>query len=52
MPFGDNVNTETILQLIVLMLMRGKSAAMSTATYRDSLDWLLVGTKGASCFLS
>jgi hypothetical protein len=52
MPFGDNVNTGAILQLVVLMPLRGKCACMGTATHGDSLDWLLVGTKRASCFLS
>lgn len=52
MPFGDNVNTGAILQLVVLMPLRGECAGMGTATHGDSLDWLLVGTKRASCFLS
>jgi hypothetical protein len=52
MPFGDNVDTGAILQLVVLMPLRGECAGMGTATHGDSLDWLLVGTKRASCFLS
>lgn len=52
MPFGDNVNTGAILQLVVLMPLRGECASMGTATHWDSLDWLLVGTERASCFLS
>jgi hypothetical protein len=52
MPFGNNVNTGAIIQLIVLMPLRGECASMGTATHGDSLDWLLVGTKRASCFLS
>lgn len=52
MPFGHNVNTGAILQLIVLMPLRRECASMSSATHWDSLDWLLVGTERASCFLS
>ena len=51
-PFGDNIHTWAILNLIMLMPLWRKSATMSTATHGDSLDWLLVGAERASCFLS